>query len=298
VTEEIDNLKRTEPLKGLLAIDVDGTLITDHGVITETVYSALEKVDRASWEIVIATGRTWYAARQVIESLPFVRLALFSNGACIVNVRESEILHQTTIPRPVAEEVIRTVRANGAIPVLYDSNIYNQSMYYDTMENACEYFIWYLSHDPRGVRVPDIMEHAGDVMQMGMIADSKTIIRIKDALAGHPVAVMSLPFESAHFGGKDHAFRFLQIMERHVSKNNSLKLISGWLGIPPGRIVAVGDNYNDADMIAGADVGVAMGNAPEEIRRLAKVVVASNNDSGLAEVVDTVILSGRFFRED
>ena len=281
--------------KGLLAIDVDGTLITDHGVITDTVYKALEKVAEAGWEIVIATGRTWYAAQQIVESLPFVHYALFSNGACIIDIRKGEILHLVKIPPEVSRDVITIVSANGAIPVLYNSNIFSQSMFYDTLENACEYFTWYLTNDLRSVRVQNILEHVDDVMQIGMIENRETVFRIRKALSDYPVAVMSLPFESAHFGGKNHEYWFLQIMGENVSKNRTLHLMTEWMGIPEGRIVAVGDNYNDADMIAGADVGVAMGNAPEEIRKLAKVVVATNNDSGLAEVVEKVILSEKYF---
>ena len=50
-------------------------------------------------------------------------------------------------------------------------------------------------------------------------------------------------------------------------------------------------------MIAHADIGVAMGNSPDEIKKLAQVVVGSNNDSGLCEVVETVLLSGKYFPE-
>ena len=76
---------------------------------------------------------------------------------------------------------------------------------------------------------------------------------------------------------------------------SALRSLAEVLGAPSGRLVAVGDNFNDADMITHADVGVAMGNAPAEIQRLAKVVVGTNIESGLADVVDEVLLSGRYF---
>ena len=67
------------------------------------------------------------------------------------------------------------------------------------------------------------------------------------------------------------------------------------LDIPGGRYVAVGDNYNDCDMIEDADIGVAMGNAPDDVKELANVVVGSNNHSGLAQVVEEVLISGKYF---
>ena len=69
---------------GLLAVDVDGTLITDHGSITGKVYDALEKAVSLNWEVVIASGRTFFAAKPIIEKLPFLRYAVMSNGACIM----------------------------------------------------------------------------------------------------------------------------------------------------------------------------------------------------------------------
>ena len=280
---------------GLLAVDVDGTLITDHGAITDRVRRALEQVAAEGWEIVIATGRTLYAARQIIESLPFVRYALFSNGASIVDVQNGEILLLKRIPPEVVAEVVAAFRVRGAVPVLYSADIFSQKMYYDTVEGACEYFVWYVSQDPRSARVDDIMRYANDVQQIGTIAPREVIFRIRDDLAGSRAVPISLPFESPHFGGKNHDYWFLQVIVEGVSKSIAIRRMAEWFGIPQGRIVAVGDNYNDADMIEGADVGVAMGNAPDEIKRLARVVVGTNNDSGLADVVEEVILSGKYF---
>jgi Cof subfamily protein (haloacid dehalogenase superfamily) len=280
---------------GLLAIDVDGTLITDHGAITDTVYGSLERVVAAGWEIIIATGRTLYAARHVIESLPFVRYALFSNGSTILDIRGGNIILLERIPADVVGEVVRVFRSHGAVPVLYSADIYNQKMYYDTTEGACEYFVWFVGNDLRATRVDDIMEFAGDVQQIGTIAPRETVNRIRADLAGGRATAMSLPFESTHFGGKNHEFWFLQVIGEGISKRGAIRRLAKMLAVPSGRIVAVGDNYNDADMIEGADVGVAMGNAPDEIKRLAKVVVGTNNDSGLAEVVERVIFSGEYF---
>ena len=61
-------------------------------------------------------------------------------------------------------------------------------------------------------------------------------------------------------------------------------------------MIAVGDNYNDADMIRNADVGVAMGNAPDEIKEIAREVVGSNNGSGIVEVVERFVLDESYFK--
>ena len=280
---------------GLLAVDIDGTLITDHGSITEKVYKALEKVVSLQWEVVIASGRTLFAAQPVIEKLPFLRYAVLSNGACILDVKDSDVVHIEKLPSDIVQKVIGIIRENNAIPALYTSNIHNQYIYYDTLEGACEYFEWYVNEDPRSVRVENVANHTDDIMQIGLIDKKNVIYSVKEALKKVDATVMTLPFENTHFGGKSEGFWFIQVVGKKARKNIALRKIVELLKIPQGRLIAVGDNYNDSDMIECADIGVAMGNAPDEIKKMASVIVASNNHSGLAEVVDEVILSGRYF---
>ncbi len=294
----IDMERNNSRPRGLLAVDVDGTLITDNGEITPTVLAALERVHAAGWETVIATGRTFHAARRVVESLPFVRYALLANGSCIVDMRDSGILHLERVSSGVVGDAVKIIRGCGAIPTLYTADIYDQRIYYDSLDGACDYFSWYVNQDKRAFRVPDVLEHAANVQQIGAIAHREVIFRIRKALGALRAVLVALPFESPHFGGKDQEYWFLQVVGEGMSKSAAIRRMAGMLDIPVGRIVAVGDNYNDADMIAGADVGVAMGNAPDEIKRLARVVVRTNNESGLADVVDRVILSGEYFGRD
>jgi len=283
--------------KGMLAVDVDGTLITDHGHITGKVYRALEIAANADWEVVIASGRTWYAARRVCSELPFVGYALTSNGACIRDLRTGMLIHMETLPPSTAARVIESIRAQGAIPAVYNTDPDNQRVCYDTLDGACELFTWYVTTDKRCEMAPDVMDLTDDVLQIGTIAVRDTIAAIRDDLADDPVRVMTMPFENERFGGKNHDYWFLQAVGPGALKVNAIKRVYGMLELPPGRLVAVGDNYNDADMIERADVGVAMGNAPDEIKALARVVVGTNNDSGLSEVVERVLFSGEFFPE-
>lgn len=288
-----DTTKR--PL-GLLGIDVDGTLITDDGHITEKVYNSLDKAVSAGWEFVIASGRTYYAAQSIIGRLPFLNYAILSNGACIMDVKKNQVLHLETLTPEVVGKVVQVTREQGAIPALYNTDIFHQAVYYDTIDGACDFFKWYVTEDKRCERVGDIMEYTDNVLQVGMIAAYDIIFSIRDGLEGSGARVLALPFESPHFGGKNRDFWFLQVVNRQASKLDALRKVSRWLDIPDGRLIAVGDNYNDADMIKNADVGIAMGNAPDEIKELAHEVVGSNNGSGLVEVIDRIVLNETYFK--
>jgi Cof subfamily protein (haloacid dehalogenase superfamily) len=281
--------------KGLLAIDVDGTLLTDHGHITAEVYDALRRAVDAGWEVAIASGRTYYAVKDIAVQLPFIRYAVLSNGASIMDLPREAVVHMETLPRVIVRKAVDVMRSLGAIPALYDTNQFDQRVYYDTLDGACEFFEWYVTTDKRCHRTDDVLALDIDVLQIGTIARKDIIFAVREALSNDPPVVMALPFESEVFGGKNHEFWFLQIVGENATKHAALRRLSVDLGIPSGRLVAVGDNYNDAEMISRADVGAAMGNAPDEIKRLAKIVVGSNNHSGLSDVVEKVLFSGEFF---
>ncbi len=200
---ETDTMKeRSNAPAGLLAVDIDGTLITDNGEITGRVYRALERTVENGWEVVIATGRTLYAARRILEGLPFVRYALCSNGAAVIDVLGGDILHLRTIPPESVRKAVPLFRGRGAVPVIYNTDIQSQKMYYDTVEGACEFFTWYVGNDPRSTRVDDIMDYAGEVQQIGSIAPRDDIFGLRDDLAAVSVVPMTLPFESPHFGAR------------------------------------------------------------------------------------------------
>lgn len=286
-----------QPPLGLCAIDIDGTLVTDEGHITERVFTSLKAAKDADWEVVIASGRTYSAASPVLEELPFVKYAVLCNGSCIIDAPRREIVALHTLPKPLVREIVGVARETGVLPALYSADMFNQKVYYDSLEDAPEYFTWYMDSDPRCAMIPDVLGVDEPLVQFGSIARRDFIFNLKDRLEGLPLKIVTVPFESAHIGGKDQEYWFIQIVHAEATKHNALEYIRRMLGIGDGCVVAVGDNYNDREMIEGAGVGVAMGNAPDEIKSIARLVVGHNNGSGLAEAVEKVILSADYFPE-
>jgi Cof subfamily protein (haloacid dehalogenase superfamily) len=84
---------------------------------------------------------------------------------------------------------------------------------------------------------------------------------------------------------------FLEILPQGSSKGAALEFMAQGLGIALAEVIAVGDNLNDLEMIRAAGLGVAMGNAPPEIKSHADYVAATNDDEGLADVIDHFILA-------
>ena len=89
------------------------------------------------------------------------------------------------------------------------------------------------------------------------------------------------------------SFDLLEFLHPQVSKVNALKAIATDLGIAPEEIVAIGDNHNDIGMIRFAGLGVAMGNAHEEVKSAADYGTLSNSDEGVAAVIEKLMQEKR-----
>jgi hypothetical protein len=85
---------------------------------------------------------------------------------------------------------------------------------------------------------------------------------------------------------------YMEIIPSGSSKGVALQFVAQHLGIPLGAVIAVGDNLNDLEMIQVAGLGVAMGNAPDELKAHADFVTATNDQEGLRHVIERFILAG------
>ena len=84
--------------------------------------------------------------------------------------------------------------------------------------------------------------------------------------------------------------RYLEVMHKQASKTNAIQLLIAKYGIQQNEIVAIGDNYNDKSMIEFAGMGVAMGNAPDEIKNVANYITDTNNNEGVSKALKKLFL--------
>ena len=84
---------------------------------------------------------------------------------------------------------------------------------------------------------------------------------------------------------------YLEIMPSNASKTSAIEVLCKKFNIQRSEIIAMGDNYNDIDMIEFAGLGIAMGNAPDEVKQYADDITLSNDEDGVAEAIKKYILS-------
>jgi len=262
----------------LLAIDLDGTLLTPQKLITPRTHNLLCQVSKAGVAIVIATGQTAQVLRHVCAELPLAAPQIIENGAIVLDIRSGTLLHEKLIPREYILPVLERLRSLD----LYRAYHTHERVYVDRDTPRARH--WYRPPVP-------------PVVEMEDVASLYPKICIKIAGIGEAETLRDRRRELERiFAGKlyvtQSSFDIVEFLHPAVSKGHALEIIAADLGIAAEEVVAIGDNHNDIGMMRFAGLGVAMGNADEEVKAAADYVTLSNAEEGVVAVIEGLILPG------
>jgi Cof subfamily protein (haloacid dehalogenase superfamily) len=260
----------------LIALDIDGTVLREDGVMNESVISAVGRVRDAGHEIMLATGRSVAMTLPILERLSIVPEYLVCSNGAITLVRDSSA--PTGYRREHVEtfdpsEVLTTIRENleGANYAVEDeAGLYRFTGSFPdgTLGAVSE-------------KVPFEELLAARATRVVVISPGH---KIEDFLS--VVERMGLHKVSYNVGWT----AWLDIAPDGVNKSTALERVRGLLDIPRSRVMAIGDGRNDVDMLEWASVegrGVAMGQAPDEVREAANESTGTDLDDGVATVLDS-----------
>ncbi|MGL4345673.1 MAG: sugar-phosphatase [Cellulosilyticaceae bacterium] len=263
----------------LIALDMDGTLLREDKTISDRTKEAIEKARMQGAKVVLATGRPIDGVRAYLEELGLTTegdYVISYNGALVENVG--------------TKEVISHVLVNGA-DVRY--------LYHIAKELGVH--IHALSHE--GCVTPQISRYSeleSEINGIGLVVkDFETFdvneelpkIMMIDEPALLEEAIKKLPAEVYEkYTVVRSAPFFLEFLNPKVNKGEGVRALAEKLGIDPSEVICVGDAGNDKHMIEYAGLGVAMGNAFEEIKAIADFVTKSNEDDGVAYVIEEFML--------
>ncbi|MBG6183548.1 Cof subfamily protein (haloacid dehalogenase superfamily) [Arthrobacter sp. CAN_A214] len=261
--------------KYLIALDVDGTLVDHEGNMTEEVRSSARGAIQAGHDVIIATGRSLGATLPVMELLGITRgYAVCSNGGVTLRVDAAlpegfEVLERVTFdPRP-ALTALRE-RLPSAKYALEDDR--GRFLSTESFQDAS------FGSEAQSV----------DFEQMLAARAVRVVVFSTDSTAeefGEAVAAIGLHGVTYSVGWT----AWLDIAASGVTKASALELLRENLQVDPALTVAVGDGRNDVEMLRWAARGVAMGQAPEEVRAAASEVTGSVYDDGAAKVLRSLV---------
>ncbi len=265
----------------LIALDLDGTLLSSDKQLSDVNRAALEKAAGEGIEIVPATGRFYRGMPEVIRKLKFVNYVISVNGAEVYDVREKKTLCGCEIP---FERAVAVMERLDKTDVIYDcyqdgwgwmtEELYNKAEQYAANVHSLEMI--------KNLRtpVPDLK----DCLKERARGVQKIQVFFKDMKLRERV-LNSLPAEFPDLVVTTSIVNNIEINSREATKGVALEKLASCLEIPIAETLAFGDDTNDISMLEAAGIGVAMGNSDEKVKKSADYITCGCDENGVAEAL-------------
>jgi len=269
----------------LIAVDIDGTLLNSQFQISETDLAALRHAHRQGIEVILVTGRRHTFALPIAQQLGFDLWLICSNGA-VTRSLSGETFHRDLLPQQTCRDLCGAMQEfRGQTVLTFDK-------------------------DGRGAIVLEHLRHLEGSIQRWLEKNMEYIefvVPIENALTTDPVQAMfcgpvalmqqalqvlersGLPITvlRTEYPGRD--LSIVDVLNAECSKGRALERWANHRGIKREQVMAIGDNYNDIEMLAFAGRPFIMGNASQELRGRGWTQTRSNAESGVAAAVEHVL---------
>ena len=256
-------------------VDMDGTLLKKDHSISEANKNAIQRL--LDNEILVIP----ISARPLHGILPITQKVL-PDSIPVVSLNGSYIFHKDEIISQIDISLTEVNSVHEQL-ILHDLSV----MYYSQMK-------WFSTQLTPAIekeqRITDIAIQILPFEKIVSIWKEESTGPNKILVAGDKDLILEVEQRLiSKFSGKLNVFKsqpkYLELMHIEASKTKAIQFLMNQYGILQQEVIAIGDNYNDKEMIEFAGVGVAMGNAPEEIKLVADFVTDTNNDDGVAKAL-------------
>ncbi|HEX8939966.1 MAG TPA: Cof-type HAD-IIB family hydrolase [Candidatus Limnocylindrales bacterium] len=269
----------------LLALDIDGTIVGDDLVIGERTRRAVREASRRGVAVALVTGRIASSARGFSETLGLTGPLVACQGALIRQLpppgdpRLGRLLHHEPLPAATVVEICRWAFDQGLEVHL---NHLERLVLQADEPRASDYSRFV---GGRVLLVPDLLAWVRHpVTKVVAVGEPPRPVELaahaREIFAGRAEAVVSHP-------------RFLEFLSPGVSKGRAIRWLARRSGVPLEQAMAIGDQYNDLEMIAEVGHGVAMPTAPAEVQAVASYLAPPLGDEGAAAMIEALVLDAR-----
>ena len=271
----------------LAAIDIDGTLLNSQFRISSVDLAALRKAHQAGIEIVLVTGRRHSFALAIARQLGFDLWLISSNGA-VTRSLQGEPFHCDLLPRDVCRQFCSFMdEFRGHMVLTFDKDS-KGAVVLERMDQLTLSIQRWLEKNMASIEFVVPLENAlvADPVQVMLCGTLSRMRQARELLEGSAVRA-SITLLRTEYPARD--LTILDVLNRGCSKGHALERWARHRGIAPEEVMAIGDNYNDVEMLAFAGVPFIMGNASEELKSRGWQVSLSNDEHGVAAALTQVL---------
>ena len=269
----------------MIGLDLDGTTLNEESRLSERTKEAFRRAEEKGVHIVIATGRTYESLPEEITSFKSLKYLVTSNGARIINREDGHIIYENLISKEATQEIHDLLKPyNPNIEFFSGGRAYIGREEYEKVKaglirkTAREYVI--RTRTPLEDVYQELLSFAGRIENINV-----NVVNMKEkAFYGEILKTLKGVTVTSSFPLN------YEIGGSTTSKADALKYILDLENLTCENLMACGDNPNDIAMIRFANIGVAMGNAEEEVKKAADIIAPPNYEDGVAFVIEKYAL--------
>jgi len=268
--------------KGILALDIDGTLTAETYHIPVAVQSSLQEWHQQGWAIIFMTGRPFQWSAKTLQALPFSYTLAVQNGAFLINMPSQQVISSQLLDLsilPALDLICQQARTGFAIYAGYEAGDWCYYLPHLFSADLLKYI------ERRNQKLGEKWQslNTWDDLPVTHFASTKCFAKEAEALALSQQIVQSLqlhappnrdPFDKNYF--------VIQATRSTATKGHVLQEFKQLMQINH-PVIAAGDDYNDQSMLQVADIRIVMANAPEEILKMATIVAPPATAEGLVQ---------------
>lgn len=266
----------------LIALDLDGTLLNSAKALSDRNRKALCDAAACGIEIVPSTGRFYDGIPEAVRSLPCVRYAITINGAAVFDAREKRDIYSAQLP---AEDAAAIMAYLDGLPVIYDCYMDNWGWMTASMQDDAESY----TPDPHYIRMIRELRSPVPELKAFLAERGHGVQKIQVFTMDLPLREKLLAELEGRFPGitvSSSVPNNIEINQTRANKGDALRALAEYLGLRTEQTAAFGDGLNDVPMLREAGIGIAMENAPDEVKASANAVAGSCDADGVAKTIE------------
>lgn len=284
----------------LAAIDLDGTMLNQYGIVTQRTKQAIERAQQRGIEVIIASGRPMDSIKAIAEEIKSEKYFISGNGAIIYDIQNDEIIYENTLKKQKTLDIIKICEENSIYYNIYTEkeiiakNLQCNVLYYhkenlnkeeknkthiNIVENIYDYIV---DRDEKVVKIT--------ICDNNQVIFNSIMRKLKEIEEIEVLEVSHMSRKIIRQGSVEVPIEYFytEISAQNVDKWNAIEFLKEKMQIKTEEIVAIGDNVNDKKMIENAGLGIAMGESTPVIKEVANQITGSNNEDGVAQALENL----------
>lgn len=240
-------------------LDIDGTIKNDDGMITERTKNAIKSINEMGIKVILCSARNRDKTSEISKNCGASQYVIAYNGAEIYDYNRKESLYKATLDSKILTEISNLI-----------SNSKSESI---------------ITGETFGEKITDIQTVIdNEVIQsrIKLISQQDKLIEELKKISGISIYVLYRNEEKRIVNKKEATQIDYFIVKENTNKWEAIKMLCKSKKISIDDIISIGDGENDIEMIQNSGLGITLENAPEHIKRIADLVIPSNNDNGVA----------------